>query len=124
VTIGVRVNLDDERREKDKHAESIHTNVTASVLTLVGAEAVERVAQSRDVEAVSDKDEFSIDGYDGRTGAEDGGEGVVAHADTAACGGFVGDEHRLVWEHVVSCTGVRNEETQVGTRLERREKSR
>jgi hypothetical protein len=67
----------------------VHPNVTASVLTLVGAEAVERIAQGRDMKAIADQDEFPIDGYDGRASTKNWGKQVVPHVDAAAGGRLI-----------------------------------
>jgi hypothetical protein len=63
--------------------------MTASMLTLVGAEAVQQVAQGRDVQTITNQNAFSIDRNDGRTGTKDRSERVVPHADAAAGGGLV-----------------------------------
>jgi hypothetical protein len=44
------------------------------MLTLAGAETVERVAKGGDMEALPNQNAFSIDGNDGRAGAKDGEE--------------------------------------------------
>jgi hypothetical protein len=49
------------------------------MLTLMGAETVEGVAKGGDMETLPNQDAFAIDCNDGRAGAEDGGERVVAH---------------------------------------------
>ena len=58
----------------------MHSSKAASKLTLMGEETVEGVAKGGDMEAIPNQDVFSIYGDDSRSGAEDGGEGVVAHA--------------------------------------------
>jgi hypothetical protein len=40
MTVGVCISLDNKRWEKDKDPKLVHSNVTASVLTMVGAKAV------------------------------------------------------------------------------------
>ncbi len=67
----------------------MHPDVTASVLMLVGVEAVERIAQGRAVKAIADEDEFPIDGNDGRAGTKNQGKQVVPHADMAAGGRLI-----------------------------------
>jgi hypothetical protein len=79
VAVGGGVHLDDERREEDKHPKTLHSDETTAVLALVGAETVERIAESQNVEAVAYEDSFSIDGDDRGAGAQDGGKRVVAH---------------------------------------------
>ena len=84
MAVGVCINFDNEGWEKDEHPELVHTDVAASLLTLVGAEAVEQVAQGRDVETITDQDELPVDGDDGQAGTKDGGKRVVSNTDTAA----------------------------------------
>ena len=44
------------------------------MLTLMGTETAEGVANGGDMEALPNRDAFSVDGNDGRAGAEDGGK--------------------------------------------------
>jgi hypothetical protein len=66
--------------------------VTTSMLTLIGAEAVQRVAQGGDVKTIANQNKFPVNGNDDGAGTKDWGKRVVAHADTAASGGLVCDE--------------------------------
>jgi hypothetical protein len=109
MAVSCRVDFDDERREEHVHAEALHTNEAAPMLALVSAEAVKRVAESRNMKTVSDQDSFPIDGNDGGAIAQDGGEGVVAHTD-ASCGDWsVRNESTLVGKHVIRGTSICND---------------
>ncbi len=76
----------------------------------MGAEAVKRVAEGRDVEAVANENAPSIDGNDSRSGSQNGSERIVAHADTAPSDGSVGYERAFLREHMVGGTGVCDDE--------------
>jgi hypothetical protein len=52
VAISGGVHLDDEGRKEDVHAEATHPNKAASLLALMGSQAVEEVSKVRDVETV------------------------------------------------------------------------
>jgi hypothetical protein len=89
VAVCFHVNLDNKLWEEDVHSELVHPNVTTSMLTLMGAEAVQRVAQGGDVKIIANQNKLPVNGNDGRAGTKDWGEQVVAHADVAAIGGLV-----------------------------------
>jgi hypothetical protein len=67
----------------------VHPDVTKSMLTLMGMEAVQRVAQGGDMKTIANQNKFPVNGNDGGAGTKDWGEQVVAHADVAAGGELV-----------------------------------
>ncbi len=75
-------------------------------LMLMSPKTVERVTDVRDVEAIPDEDLLAIEGDDGRAVAKDRGKRVVTHPNTLAQDRMVGNERRLIWEHVVGSPGV------------------
>ena len=83
------------------HAKTVHANETTILLTLMSPKTVERVTEVRDVEAIPDEDLLAIEGDDGCTVAKDGGKRVVTHSNTLARNRMVGNERRLIREHVV-----------------------
>ena len=62
------------------------------------------------MEAIPDEDLLAIEGDDGRAVAKDGGKRVVTHPNTPARDRMVGNERRLIREHVVGSPGVSNKE--------------
>ena len=61
MAVGGGVYFDDEQGKEDVHAEAVHPNKTATMLTVMSTEAVEWVAEGRNVEAVPNQDLPSID---------------------------------------------------------------
>ena len=53
MAVGGSIHLDDKGREEYIHPKTRHADEATTVLALVGAEAVERVAESWNVEAVA-----------------------------------------------------------------------
>ncbi len=62
------------------------------------------------MEAVLNKDPFPVDDNDGRSHTKNGSKRVIAHTDTTIAGQAVGNECRLVGQHVVSSACVGNKE--------------
>jgi hypothetical protein len=56
------VDLDDERWEEYVHSQTMHPNEAASMLLLMGTEAVQWIPEGEYVEAVPDQDAFTIEG--------------------------------------------------------------
>jgi hypothetical protein len=56
VAVSGGVYFDDERGNEDVHAQAMHPNKTTTMLKLMGTEAVEWVAEGRNVEAVLNQD--------------------------------------------------------------------
>ena len=92
VAVGCSVDFYDKGRKEDVHSKTIHTNETTAALTLMGPEAVERVAQVWYVEAVSDEDFLPIEGDDGRAVAKDWSKRIVAHSNPSPRYRMVRDE--------------------------------
>ena len=113
MAVGGGVYFDDEQGKEDVHAEAVHPNKTTTMLTLTGTEAVEWVAEGRNVEAVPNQDLPSIDSNDCQSRAQDGGKQIVAHVDRITGNRLVQNECTLVWEHMVCRTRVSNKETTV-----------
>ena len=109
VAVGCRVDFYDKGRKEDVHSKTIHTNETTTALTLMGPKAVERVAQVWYVEAVSDEDFLPIEGDDGRAVAKDWSKRIVAHSNPSPRDRMVRDECRLIREHVIGGSCVRNQ---------------
>jgi hypothetical protein len=65
------IDFGDKGWEEDIHTQLVHTNEAAPVLMLVCLETVKRIAEGRDVQAVSDEDVFTLEGDDGQACAED-----------------------------------------------------
>ncbi len=96
-----RVHLHDKVRKEDVHAKTVHANETTTPLALMGPKTVQRVLQVRYVEAIPDDDLLAIEGDDGCAVAKYGGKRIVAHLNTLAQNRMVGNERRLIREHVV-----------------------
>ncbi len=86
------------------HVETVHANETTTPLALMGSKTVQRVSQVGYMEAIPDEDLLAIEGDDGCTVAKDGGKRVVTHSNTLARNRMVGNERRLIREHVVGGT--------------------
>jgi hypothetical protein len=56
---------------------------------------------------IPDKDTLAIEGNDCQTASKNWKVRVVSHADTKIGDQFIGDESRLVWEHVSAQVGDR-----------------
>jgi hypothetical protein len=63
---------------------------------MMGAEAVQGLTESWHVKDVADEDPASIQLDDGRAFAENGSEGIVAHANAKVGDFLVGNEGRTV----------------------------
>ena len=109
VAIGGCVDFEDEQRDEHVHPEALHANKTTPMLTLVSAEAVQRVAESRNMKTLPDQNAFPIHVDDGGARAQDGGEGVVSHTDSSSGDWPVRDEGALVREHVIRGAGIRDD---------------
>jgi hypothetical protein len=56
VAIGCRIHFKDECGKEDVESEAKHANESTSALSLMGAQAVQRLPKVRDVEAIPDED--------------------------------------------------------------------
>ena len=79
VAISGGVHLDDEGKEEDVHTGSAHPNKAASLLALMGSQAVEEVSKVRDVETVVNQYCLAVERYYCQSVAGDRGKGVVPH---------------------------------------------
>ncbi len=68
------IDFDNKGWEEDVHTQLVHTNEAAPVLTLMCPDAVKRIAEGGDVQAVPDEDAFTIEGDDGQACAKDWGK--------------------------------------------------
>ncbi len=101
VAIRCRVHLHDKVRKEDVHAKTVHANETTTPLALMGPKTAQRVSQVGYMEAITDEDLLAIEGDDGCTLAKNGGKRIVTHPNTPARNRMVGNERRLILEHVV-----------------------
>ena len=108
VAIGGRVDLYDKGRKEDMHAKTVHANETTTPLALMSLKTVQRVTEVWDMEAIPDEDRLAIEGDDSCTVTKDGGKRIVTHPNTPAQNRMVGNERRLIREHVVGGSGVSN----------------
>jgi hypothetical protein len=88
----------------------VHSDETAPMLTLVCPETVKGIAEAedKDVQAVPDKDAFTIERDDNQACAKDWGKRVVPHENAAARDGVIGFKCRFVRNHVIHCACVGN----------------
>jgi hypothetical protein len=87
------------------------------MLTLVCLETVKGIVMGGDMQAVPDKDAFTIERDDGQACAKDWGKGVVLHANVAARDRVIGYTCRFVGNHVIRCARVSNHKTRARPEL-------
>ncbi len=80
----------------------------------MGAEAVERIPEVGNVEAISDEDCFVIQRDNCCALPNDWGKGVIAHQHTTAFDWIVGYECRFVRQHMICGPRVSHKECSVG----------
>ena len=79
VAIGGDVHLDDEGRKEDVHTKSVHPNKAASLLVLMGSQAVEGVPKLGDMETAANQYVLAVERYYCQSVAGTRGKGVVPH---------------------------------------------
>jgi hypothetical protein len=79
VAIGGGVHLNDEGREEDVHIKATHPNKKASLLALMGSQAVEGFLKVGDMETVGNQYFLAVERYYRQSVAGNRGEGVVPH---------------------------------------------
>ncbi len=110
-TIGGGVSRKHKGREVHQHTEVICAKKAAARLLKVGPKAIKRHRKARDVERISHENPLAVEGDNGRTLTKYGKRRVVSHSHLQVGGGFVGDESRLVREHVIGSARVSNRES-------------
>ena len=111
MTVRGHVDTENHTSEVNVHARVKATHKAATTLTKVCTKAVEQNQKGRDMKDITDQKTLIIQGDDGRAPPKDGSIRVVAHPNPKRANRHVRDESRMVEEHMVSCTGVRNDET-------------
>ena len=73
----------------------------------MGPKALEGITESWNVKDVSDQDEAAVEGDNSCAFAENRSIGIVAHAHLKVMDSCVGNEGRLVRDHVISSACIR-----------------
>jgi len=118
--IGGCVDGEDKRRKIDQHAGVVGPDETATTLFEMGAKAVQRHREARNVESVPHQNSLTIEGDNGRPPSKNREVGAVAHANPQVGSRFVGYKRRFVWKHMVRGARVSNGETAGRCRSNRR----
>ncbi len=96
VAIGRRIHFKDECGKEDVESEAKHANESTSALSLMGAQAVQRIPKVRDVEAIPDEDFLTIQRDDGSAIPKDWSKRIVAHANLPPNNLIIRNESRLI----------------------------
>jgi hypothetical protein len=96
------VNLNDKGWEEHMKTWAAHANETATVLSLMGSEAIQGILEVRNAETISDEYLLTIQRDDGGAMPKDWSKGVIAHVYPSTDNGIIGDKCQFVGEHVVS----------------------
>ncbi len=80
VAIGCRIHFKDECEKEEVKSKAKHTNESTSALSLMGAQAVQRIPKVQYVEAIPDEDFLAIQRDDGGAIPKDWSKRIVAHA--------------------------------------------
>jgi hypothetical protein len=97
VAIGCCIHLKDECRKENMESKAKHANESITVLSLMGTQAIQRIAKVQDVEAISDEDLLAIQrDDDGSAVPKDWSKRIVAHANSPPDDWIIGNESRLI----------------------------
>jgi hypothetical protein len=119
--IGGGVSQKHKGREGHQYTDIICAKKAAARLLKVGPKAIKRHRKVRDVESISHENPLAVEGDNGRTPTNHGNGRVVSHSHLQVLGGgFVGDESRLVQEHVIGSARVSNRESASRVRRDQR----
>jgi hypothetical protein len=106
--IGGGVSRKHKGREVHQHTDIICAKKAAARLLKVGPKAIKRHRKARDVESISHENPLAVEGDNGRAPTKYWKGRVVSHSHLQVGGGLVGDESRLVREHVIGSARVSN----------------